>query len=246
MMKRKVFVVAGLCLAVLATGYGKAEEAMPPATSGESSSPPSPPAIPAPAPEAASGAVDINMNDSLIEQIKQAWSIMPPPFRIVDSDEGDEPALLAIEFKHKPKWENLNASDIDRAPDGYGSALSFFADEAFRYYIAAYMTADILGKLQRANVVFALTHGLDDKSQYDLVNPLRFGQQRWIDVASAKFSMFDIRQVECIISYLQDRAKLADHEFDRPSIEQAIANYWEPRKNWLIDAKQGGKPVPHL
>ncbi len=74
------------------------------------------------------------MCDPFINQIKQAWSTMPPPFRIVGSDEGDEPELLAIEFKHKPKWEDLKAADIDQAPDGYCSALSFFADEAFRYY----------------------------------------------------------------------------------------------------------------
>ena len=31
---------------------------------------------------------------------------------------------------------------IDRAPDGFGSALSFFSDEAFRFYLPAYLIAD--------------------------------------------------------------------------------------------------------
>jgi outer membrane protein OmpA-like peptidoglycan-associated protein len=64
MMNRKVFVVVGLCLVVLAAGCGKKEEAAPPVSSGSSSAPsspavsaapaPTPVATPAPAPVAAS------------------------------------------------------------------------------------------------------------------------------------------------------------------------------------------------
>ncbi len=106
------------------------------------------------------------------------------------------------------------------------------------------MTSDLLDELHQADVVFSLTHGLDDEHQYDLINPLRFGQQRWIDVKAAKFSMFNLQQVNCIIAYLQDRAKFEDQTFACKSIEQSIINYWGPRRNWLKNAEQGGVPQP--
>ena len=173
------------------------------------------------------------MNTSLIELIQLAWSSMSPPFRIVASDEGDELGFLDEEFKDKPAWQDLDAKRIDTAPDGYSSALSFFAPEAFRYYIAAFMVIDLREGLEHAGVVFALTHGLDDDSRNQLINSKRFGQQRWIDVKSADFSMFDKNQVDCIIAYLQDRAETEDYSYEQETIFQALENYWRPRRHCL-------------
>jgi len=163
---------------------------------------------------------------------------MSPPFRIINSDEGVEPKLLAEEFKHKPPLNALTPRFLDQAPDGYSSALYFFAAEAFLYYIAAYMVADLNDELEMAGVVFSLTHGLDDKSGFTLVNPLRFGRQRWIDIQRAKFAMFDINQVSCIISYLEIKAE--NDSYARNSIEEALANYWHPRLDELGMYESGG------
>ncbi len=156
---------------------------------------------------------------------------MSPPFRIINSDEGVEPKLLAEEFKHKPPLTALSPQFLDQAPDGYSSALCFFAAEAFLYYIAAYMVADLNDELEMAGVVFALTHGLDDKTGFALVNPSRFGKQRWIDVNRTKFAMFDFNQVSCIISYLEIKAE--NDSYARTSIEESLANYWHPRLDEL-------------
>jgi hypothetical protein len=142
------------------------------------------------------------MSEALVAQIHSAWSKLDPPFRIVSSDEGEEPELLDREFSHRPRIDEATPEFLDQSPDGYGSALSFFADEAFRYYIAAYMIADLTSGLEQADVVFALTHGLDDSSYAGRINPLRFGEQRWIDHASSKFSMFDSAQLASIIAFL--------------------------------------------
>ena len=182
--------------------------------------------------------LEMKMNEALIAQIREAWSKLDPPFRIVSSDEGEEPALLDREFSHRPRMDELTSDFLDRSPDNYGSALSFFADEAFRYYIAAYMIADLTDGLELADVVFALTHGLDDNSYAEKINPLRFGEQRWIDYAASRFSMFDSAQVACIIAFLEHKSH--DDDFVAPSINQALDRYWRPRLEEINKAYHGG------
>jgi hypothetical protein len=99
-------------------------------------------------------------------QIKEAFShgVYPGDWCLINSREGTEPGLLEEEFKGKSDWRTLDPSFIDQAPDGFGTALSFFSDEAFRFYLPAYLIADLDGRLKQANVAFALTHGLDNKS----------------------------------------------------------------------------------
>ncbi len=121
------------------------------------------------------------MSEALTTQIHEAWSKLDPPFRIVSSDKGKEPELLDCEFYQRPRIVEVTSDFLDPSPDGHGSALSFFADEAFRSCIAAYMIADLTDSLEQADAVFALTHGLDDSSYAERINPLRFGEQRWID-----------------------------------------------------------------
>ena len=42
---------------------------------------------------------------------------------------------------------------LDSAPDGLSSALAFFSDEAFRYYLPAYLLAALDRKLALADPV---------------------------------------------------------------------------------------------
>jgi hypothetical protein len=67
---------------------------------------------------------------------------------------------------------------------------AFFSDQAFRFYLAAYLLADLRGELQQANVVFALTHGLDRASRDKKINPRRYGERTWFEHARDKFAMF--------------------------------------------------------
>jgi len=92
--------------------------------------------------------------------------------------------LLEEEFKGKSDWTSLNARFIDRAPDGFGSALSFFSDEAFRFYLPAYLIADIDNLLEQSDPMFQRCHGLDDQSASQTVNSLRYGDRTWFAVAS--------------------------------------------------------------
>ena len=151
----------------------------------------------------------------------------PGDWCLVESLEGDEPALLAQEFRGKTEWHTLDPNFIDQAPDGFGSALSFFSDEAYRFYLPAYLVASVDGKLQQADPVFSLTHGLDDVSRAELINPRRYGERTWFDAARFKFAVFTAEQARAIVAYLNLMAE--KDELEWPKIRQALSNYWTGR-----------------
>lgn len=143
------------------------------------------------------------------------------------SNEGEEPYLLEDEFKGKTDWRTLDAAFIDRAPGGYGSALNFFSDEAFHFYLPAYLIADVDGQLVQHDPSFQLVHGLDDASRDTKINPRRYGERTWWDHKRCQFAMFSRAEVRAIVAYL--RLVAERQEFGRERIDQALAAYWVPR-----------------
>lgn len=85
----------------------------------------------------------------------------------------------------------------------------------------------------RVDVVFSLTHGLDDQSKKEKINPLRFGEQDWFSLKQAGFSMFTREQISCIIDFLSIKR---EDEFERQKIDEALDNYWRPRHDELSEA----------
>jgi len=143
------------------------------------------------------------------------------------SSEGDEPYLLEEEFKGKTDWRVLDPKFLDQAPAGHGSALSFFSDEAFHFYLPAYMIADIRGLFERANPVHHLTLGLDESSRRERINPRRYGERTWFEHAQHKFAIFNREETAAIVGYLTLRRDADD--FERQRIDEALRNYWYER-----------------
>lgn len=164
-------------------------------------------------------------------QIDAAFASVPAPpiWCLTNSREGEEPELLEIDFRDKRDWHSLTPEFLDQAPGGFASALSFFSDEAFRYYLPAYMIADLRGELQRADVLFHLTHGLENTHRDKLVNPIRYGSRTWFDAIRHRFSVFDAAQREAIARYLEHRERVADIEPERRAAREALDNYWRAR-----------------
>jgi hypothetical protein len=171
----------------------------------------------------------MNSPETLKALITAAFAERPHPGdnRLRGSNEGDEPYLLQEEFMGKYDWHTLDSAFIDQAPAQLGSALSFFSDEAFRYYLPAYLIADIDAQLRRANPVFHLCHGLTDDTRSEKVNALRYGEKTWFDVGQSKFSKFTREETTAIIAYLE--FKRSKDEFDAKQIDQALRNYWLDR-----------------
>lgn len=162
----------------------------------------------------------------LKEKIRQAFSDVkyPGDFNLVSGNEGDEPGLVQDEFKGKSDWEKLAPEFIDQAPDGLSSALNFFSDEAFRFYLPAYLVADIDDQLDSVNPVFHLCYGLTDKDRKEEVNPKRYGDETWGEVEQKKFAIFNTAQKAALVEYLQFKAQ--KDEVQRDEIQQALRNYW--------------------
>ena len=167
--------------------------------------------------------------ENVVAQINSAFAGVeyPGDWCLRGSNEGDEPYLLEQEFKGKTDWRFIDSQFLDQAPDGYGSALSFFSDEAFRFYLPAYMIADIREQLDRSNPARHLTLGLDEASRGERINPRRYGERTWFEHARHKFAIFGRDEVAAIIAYLTLRRD-AD-EFGRQRIDEALKNYWYER-----------------
>jgi hypothetical protein len=168
-------------------------------------------------------------SEALKALIRQVFSGVeyPGDWCLRGSEEGEEPYLLEKEFAGKNDWRSLDPSFLDQAPEGYASALSFFSDEAFRFYLPAYLLADIDGHLADANPVFYLTHGLADCAKTEKVNPRRYGERTWFEAARYKFAVFDRAQAAAIVAYFE--LKREADEFERVAIDQALENYWRER-----------------
>jgi hypothetical protein len=161
--------------------------------------------------------------------IREAFSsvLYPGDDNLLGSVEGIEPYRVEAEFRGKADWTLLAPEFIDQAPGGLASALSFLSSAAFRFYIPAYMLADIDGKLQRADPFFHLTYGLDDSSRVEHVNPGRYGTMTWFDYAQDRFKEFDGAQRRAVAAYLEyKKASGALLEEQEESIDAALERFW--------------------
>jgi hypothetical protein len=174
--------------------------------------------------------VATHSRDQLKRLIRDAFASTPAPDprHLRGSDEGDEPFLLEKEFRHVPDWRDLAPSFLDLAPAGYATALCFFSPEAFRYYLPAYLLADLdEAILHGGDPAFHLWHGLNDEKRGEAVNPRRYGGWTWFEAVSERFAAFTSAEIAAIVAYLQDKAER--EEYQQPQIEQALRNYWLPR-----------------
>ena len=61
-------------------------------------------------------------------------------------------------FETLEDWRGIDADFLD----GHANALSFFSEAGFRYFMPAYLVADLRGLLYTADPLFHLTHGFSD------------------------------------------------------------------------------------
>jgi hypothetical protein len=178
--------------------------------------------------------------DEVIEGIEQAFAAVQRPGApfLVDSREGCEPGEVAATFAGR-KWQDLEPPFLDA---NY-TALSFFSEGAFRYFLPAYLVADVRRALQTADPVFHLTHGFHDGRTrvqaggewFDrrfggssLVNPRRYGAITTRDYARMRLSVFTREEASAIVAYLEYR-RAAGEQYDRPPIDAALDGFWRER-----------------
>ena len=102
----------------------------------------------------------------------------------------------------KLDWGRISVDELDRC----NSSLSFFDAEGMRFHLPAFLIAELHGYLNRTSVIFHLT----DLSDY----------------SKGQLSMLSAVQREAVREFLLFRRADAEHEYDWPEIEKALATYW--------------------
>ena len=166
--------------------------------------------------------------DALKAQIRKAFARVPYPGddRLRGVGEGDEPFCVERDFRGKRDWQSLNAQFIDQSPDGLASALDFFSNEAFRFYLPAYLLADLDGQLQQSDPMSHLIHGLDRRSAQKRINRQRYGAETLKGYAQQRFAGFTREQAAAIVAYLE--FKRAEGAL-LPELGEALEGYWRRR-----------------
>jgi hypothetical protein len=162
----------------------------------------------------------------LLARIAAAFSNVPYPGDddLTNSSYGEEPEALIAEFRGQTEWRELSPDFLDRAC--WGSALSFFSDAALRFYLPAYLMADIRGELSMVAPTVRLTAFLTPQDEGQKLAKV-FGGGTMGESARRCFDTFDTQQVVAVIEYLSWR--LDEGDIDSLTIAQALENYWLKR-----------------
>ena len=165
----------------------------------------------------------------LIETITDAFGDVeyPGDGDLTSSFYGEETAAVIIDFKGKTDWRVLDSGFLNQAPDGWGTALSFLSDNALRFYLPAYMIADVRGELDTANdPAVRLCSSVTVLGEQQKISQ-QWGGGTMGDRARACFARFSAAQVSAIVAYL--RWRLENTEGGDIVIEQALEHYWNER-----------------
>ena len=156
------------------------------------------------------------------------------------SFEGCEPYDEVGPFEKLEDWRGIEAGFLD----GHASALSFFSEAGFRYFLPAYLISDLHGQLYTADPLFHLTHGFSDWStevpagdrtitmkhgRSALLNPRRFGAMTFYDYARYRLSIFTREEAEAIVAYLQFKRDSDPDVIDKQAIDAALDSFWLER-----------------
>ena len=159
-------------------------------------------------------------------QIETAFADVtyPGDHDLTSSTYGEEPEALKREFKGKRDWRKLDAKFLDLAPEGWRTALSFFSDRAFVFYLPAYLLADLQEELLEVTVEFYLCYGLTPKTANEKIAEI-WGGGTTGQGATRRYDQFNPQQVAAIIAYLRWKLEQQPDE----DIVQALEGYWLAR-----------------
>ena len=180
--------------------------------------------------------------ESVVRMIRDAFGgneYPGDPF-LQGSFDGCEPFEEVGAFRGKADWISLEAEFLDAHAD----ALSFFSQSGFRFFLPAYLVADLFDRLQTADPLFHLTHGFSDSSvevsakgrtflrkigKSVFVNPRRYGATTFHDYARYRLSSFPREEAAAIVNYLEYKREGASTAFEGEAIEEALRSFWRER-----------------
>jgi hypothetical protein len=140
----------------------------------------------------------------VIDHLERAFAATPAPASddVRGSDQGDEPYEVELGFRGVD-WRAASPMLLNV----HDAALAFLSHAAHRYFLPAFLIADVLDLLRTADPVFYLTHGLDRED------------------ADERFDLFTAGERAAVAGYLRWRAN--DDPFDSARIDRALEEFWE-------------------
>ncbi len=156
------------------------------------------------------------------------------------STEGCEPFDEVEPFRGKTSWEAVEPGFLDQ----HGGALHFFSEAGLRFFLPAYLIADLRGELTYADPLLSLTLGFLDvevkttagdrefvlrTGKSELLNPRRYGAATFYDHARYRFSIFTREEAQAIVAYLEYKRDTNPGSPDRPGIDAALDGFWRDR-----------------
>jgi hypothetical protein len=178
----------------------------------------------------------------VIEHIRQTFHDTEHPGDpfLQGSHEGCEPGESVAPFIGVTDWSAVDPMILDA---NY-NALSFLSEGGFRYFIPAYLIADLEDQLQTADPVFHLTNGFSDQvvnlpagqriykktiGKSAFVNPRRYGAMTWHDHVRCRLSVFTREEAQAIVAYLEHKRDADSHGLNTEEINAALDSFWRDR-----------------
>ena len=178
----------------------------------------------------------------LMATIQQAFAAneYPGDAFLQGSYDGCEPEDEVGPFRGQRDWQALDPAWLD----AHSTALSFFSVAGFRFFLPAYLLADLQGQLQIADPVFHLTHGLYEATvtlstpermirrqigAAALVNPRRYGAMTFADLARYRLSAFTQEEAQALVAYLSYKRDTDAPGSRQSEIEAALKTFWLER-----------------
>jgi hypothetical protein len=184
----------------------------------------------------------MSQKDDAVKQIHEAFCAnqYPGDSFLQGSFEGCEPYDEVGYFKGKKDWKTLDAEMLDAHYD----ALSFFSETGFRFFLPAFLIADLEEELRTADPLFHLTGGFLKRSvevqtqagvlnrKYGgetLLNPRRYGAISFADYARFRLSVFTKEEAVAIVAYLYCiRGKNLPYDY-YSQIDTSLNSFWLDR-----------------
>jgi hypothetical protein len=180
--------------------------------------------------------------DQVVDVVERAFggNEYPGDAWLQGSREGEEPFEECGVFVGQTDWRALTPEFLDQ----HYVVLSFFSEAGFRFFMPAFLIADLRDQLQTADPVFHLVGGFSDFSvthrvgdrdfvirsgSTQFINPRRYGASRFIDYARQRLSVFCREEAAAIVSYLEHVMSVPSRDTDRSAIEAGLKDYWRDR-----------------
>ncbi len=184
----------------------------------------------------------MNDRDYVIESIRQAFRDVKYPGDdfLLGSREGCEPFEEIEPFKGQQDWTKIKSDLLD---ERY-TALNFFSEAGLRFFLPAFLIADLNDELQTADPMFILVNGFNNLSiehqiekrvfvrntgKNAFINPRRYGAMTFYDYSCYRLSIFTREESQAIVRYLKYKQENDPYGLNNKQIGAALNSFWLER-----------------